>query len=456
MSSASNLLTDEQMRQFVMNGFVVLNVNMPDGFHREVYDRCQEVYEAEGNPGNNILPRIPALQQLFDHPTVTGAFSSILGSDHVMHVHRHGHLTKGRSEDRGWHKDSYWGFNKIRYHRPRWAMAFYYPQTITSINGPTRVAPGSHCYDERFETLDEIGQPVLGEAGTIAIVHFDIWHQATANQTDDNRYMMKFQFHRMSEPVEPTWNTEGNAWQSSDNGLSKHDVIWSQHWDWLSGRDSSSAENDPSLAAALSSESEPERLNAAYRLGRIGEAAVGTLHDAMAGDDEQVRRVAAYGLGVAGGAAVEGLLSTLTHEEEDIRSHAAFALGDMGARAKDAVPGLVCALSDQSERVRHHATEALGTIASDPGAAVPALAHALGDEDAQVRYNAAYGLARFGTDAAEAVPALVEALRDENRYASGHAVTALQRIRTPEAVDALLAWMETTRWCSFTTKDSTF
>lgn len=452
MSSVSNLFTDEQMRQFVTNGFVVLNVDMPDGFHQEVYDRCEEVYESEGNPGNNILPRIPHLQQLFDHPTVTGAFSSLLGPDHVMHVHRHGHLTKGQSEDRGWHKDSYWGYHKIRYHHPRWAMAFYYPQTISSINGPTRVAPGSHCYDERFEMLDDIGQPVLGEAGTMAIAHFDIWHQATANKTDDNRYMMKFQFHRMSEPTEPSWHTDGKGWTSSDNDV--HDVMWEQHWDWLSGRDSSEAEKVD--AAALSSESEPERLNAAYALGRRGDASIGTLLDALAGDNEQVRRVAAYGLGVVGTPAVGALSELLTNEEEDIRSHAAFALGDMGSRAEDAVPGLARALSDQSERVRHHATEALGTIASDADRSVPALAMALSDEDAQVRYNAAYGLARFGTDAAEAVPALVNALKDENRYASGHAVAALRRIRTPEAIDALLAWMETTRWCSFTTKDSTF
>ncbi|MBK34783.1 MAG: phytanoyl-CoA dioxygenase [Gemmatimonadetes bacterium] len=448
MSSASNLLSDEQLQQFVMNGFVVLNVAMPDGFHQEIYDRCEEIYEVEGNPGNNILPRIPDLQQLFDHPTVTGAFDSILGTDHVMHVHRHGHLTKGKSEDRGWHKDSYWGYHKIRYHHPRWAMAFYYPQAIHPNNGPTRVAPGSHLYDERFDTLNDIGQPVLGEAGTIAIVHFDVWHQATANQTDDNRYMMKFQFHRMSEPES---GDEGGGWPG--NG-SPHDIVWSEHWDWLKGRESGPmGEVD---AAALSSESEPDRMNAGYGLGRNGEASVGVLVDTLLGDNEHARRAATYGLGVAGRPAVEGLTDALGQEDEDVRSHAAFALGDMGSRGEGTVARLVESLTDGSERVRHHVAEALGTIASDAEVAVPALTRALEDEDAQVRYNAAYSLACFGTDAADAVPALVKALNDDNRYASGHAVTALRKIRTPEAVDALLAWMETTRWCSFTTKDSTF
>ena len=120
------------------------------------------------------------------------------------------------------------------------------------------------------------------------------------------------------------------------------------------------------------------------------------------------------------------------------------------------MPALASATSDPSERVRHHAVEALGTISRNPEIAVPALSRALSDEDGQVRYNAAYSLATFGTDAADAVPALAKALQDDNRYASGHAVTALRQIRTPEAVDTLLAWMETTRWCPFTSKESTF
>lgn len=108
MPHANNLFTDDHMRQFISNGFVSLKVDMPEGFHKNIYQRCQEVYDTEGNPGNNILPRVPELQQVFDHPTITGAFSSILGPDYVMHTHRHGHLTRGKTENRGWHKDSYW------------------------------------------------------------------------------------------------------------------------------------------------------------------------------------------------------------------------------------------------------------------------------------------------------------------------------------------------------------
>lgn len=337
-------------------------------------------------------------------------------------------------------------------------MVFYYPQAITTQNGPTRVVAGSHCYDERFDKLVELGQPVLGEAGTIAIVHFDIWHQASANFTDANRFMMKFQFHRMSEPTEPTWNNEVTDWQSLNNDLSKHDVMWQQHWNWYCGRPPVPATGDvQALANLLTSESEPERLNAAYTLGAIGESALGVLTDALTGDNDHARRVSAYGLSLIGEPAIDALTNALSHSAEQVRAHAAFALGDIGPQAESAVTGLSKTTTDESPWVRHHAVEALGTIARNADETVPALAHALDqDEDGQVRYNAAYALANFGTEAAEAVPALKKALYDTNRYASGHAVAALRRIRTPEAVDTLLHWMETTRWCPLTSKESTF
>ncbi|MBT3603328.1 MAG: HEAT repeat domain-containing protein [Candidatus Latescibacteria bacterium] len=164
-----------------------------------------------------------------------------------------------------------------------------------------------------------------------------------------------------------------------------------------------------------------------------------------------------HGLSLVGEPAVEALTQALTHNNEDVRAHAAFALGDMGGQAESSVSSLTKAVTDESPWVRHHAVEALGTIANHADTAVPALAHALThDDDGQVRYNAAYALACFGTEAAEAVPALTQALNDPNRYTSGHAIAALRRIRTPQAIDTLLHWMETTRWCPVTTKDNTF
>ena len=46
-------------------------------------------------------------------------------------------------------------------------------------------------------------------------------------------------------------------------------------------------------------------------------------------------------------------------------------------------------------------------------------------------------------------------LFDANRYVRGDAVHALYRIGTPAAKAVLLRYLETTRWCPVTSKEST-
>jgi hypothetical protein len=43
-------------------------------------------------------------------------------------------------------------------------------------------------------------------AGTVLILHYDIWHAGTANTSDQIRYMVKYLYERSSESTEPTWN----------------------------------------------------------------------------------------------------------------------------------------------------------------------------------------------------------------------------------------------------------
>ncbi|MBT3603329.1 MAG: hypothetical protein HOE48_24075 [Candidatus Latescibacteria bacterium] len=45
MPHENNLFTDAHMRQFISNGFVALKVDMPEGFHENIYQRTEEVYD---------------------------------------------------------------------------------------------------------------------------------------------------------------------------------------------------------------------------------------------------------------------------------------------------------------------------------------------------------------------------------------------------------------------------
>jgi hypothetical protein len=45
------------------------------------------MFEGTGNLGNNVLPLIPEIQEIFDHPLVHGAMQGVLGENYAMHSH---------------------------------------------------------------------------------------------------------------------------------------------------------------------------------------------------------------------------------------------------------------------------------------------------------------------------------------------------------------------------------
>ena len=467
------LFDDAAMRDFLVQGYCVLKVSLPAEFHQQVFAKTKKILAEEGNPGNNILPRLPEVQQVFDDPAVKGALTSLLGPSYVMHVHRFAHPNGPGGNGGGWHKDSYWGYSKVRDHHPRWIMAMYYPQDAPPEIGPTGAIPGSQYYESRVPTLpltdeeaaldpERIGLPVAGEAGSVILIHFDLWHRAFPNHTDKERYMFKFQFTRLDEPTEPHWKREAAEIPlSAELAENPRSPLWRQMWHWLAGETTwETAADAEALKAGLWDSAEEMRLSAAYMLGGLGEPGVvvlreGLLHD---GERDEIRRAACYGLSVAGVAALPTLTEALVSASERTRGYAVYALGDLGVRAAETLPALVALTDDPSAFVRRQLADALGQIKSQPELSVPALTRLLQDTDGQTRFNAAYGLAKFRERAVVAVPALTQALTDENRYVRGHATIALEQLgsASPDALKALIHHFHTTRWCPITTRESTF
>ncbi len=494
--NTSDLFTDEQMRKFLTNGFVIIKPDLPKSIHETIYKKLDGVVDMDGNPGNNLLPRVPEIQDVFNHPTVRGAFTSVVGPNYMMHPHRHPHTNRSGSSGGGWHKDSYWGYGKVRNHHSWWAMAFYYPQDTPVEIGPTAVMPGTPYYLSRQQDSSEIQFSAIGEAGTMAIIHYDLWHQATANRTDLTRYMLKFEFIRMKQPMTPTWNNQDTDWQPPSNSplLNDQSIMWQHLWNWSSGRGeektvSSASEVEISrwitdlrigtqpermeaanrlgtlgqngseaistLIQALKDPSEPVGLNAAYALGAIGENSIESLANALQDENETIRRHAAHALTAVGSSVEEKVTELLDHESADTRGYAAYVLGEINA--VESVPRLVSLLEDESVVIRRNVVESLGIIQGNTDTSVPALARALvRDEDKQTRFTSALSLARIGSAAEEAVPALKDALKDNDRYVRGYGVEALKYIGTPEAKSVLIDHLMTMRWCTSTNKSSTF
>ncbi|OME81447.1 phytanoyl-CoA dioxygenase [Paenibacillus sp. FSL A5-0031] len=467
MNQSPLLLTDEQMQKFITEGFLILKTDFPESFHQAMTAELGKVYDEEGNPGNNLLPRIREIQQAFDSPVITGALTSVLGPNYMLHAHRHGHFN-AQPVAGGWHKDSYWGYSRMRNHHPWWAMIMYFPQNTPIELGPTSVVPGTQNYESRTFASDEVQGEAFasGEAGTFALIHYDIWHRSTPNVLGNARYMLKFEFMRTAVPTKPSWNNLISEWKEPADlalPIANHEDMWEETWNWMSGKLGSLAntaeaneEKLAALATALEDSFEPNALNAAYELAKYGAPGVKVLLAGLHHERLDVSRTSTYGLSIAGSDAVSGLIDALDSDRSETVQHAIFALGELRSYAESALPKLVELLSHSDATVRIAVVEALGILSNSSEIAVKGLITALSDEDVQVRFTAGLSLSRMGAAAAAAVPALAAVLDDENRYVRAHALEALRYIGTDEAKDILIKSLFNSRWCSTTTPANSF
>ncbi len=436
------LLTDAQVQAYLTNGYITVQTAPPPALHQSIHRQIETLFATEGNPGNDILPKIPDLYQILRDPAVDGALQSLLGPSYLIHPHRHCHHNPSGSKGQGMHQDSYENDQNVRHHRTRWTMAFYYPQDVSLDMGPTAILPATQYYNSSKQAYEREEQPLCGRAGTATIVHYDLWHRAMPNASDRDRFMVKFLFTRMGEPRGPSWDQRDGTWRSE--GTDPPADLCGRVYDWMRGTDATAAPTAVSLESlrqALDAEAEAERLRAVYALAARGEEAMPVLLNALC--SEAAARLeanlanehtnpsqldAVFALSAIGRPAVPHMVELLDENDWWVRAAAADVLGDLGTAASDTVPHLTCALDDEAEWVRRNAVEALGNIGPAAAEAVPALSRRLRDCESWIRHNAALSLAKIGPAAAEAVPALRKNIDDEDRYARANAAVALERI----------------------------
>ena len=480
MADSIQLLSDEEVQRFIVDGCLTVQADYPPSFHAGIRDQIEAVFAEEGNPGNNILPRVPQIGRVFEHPKVQGALTSLLGPDYILNPHRHCHLNPPGRRGQQWHKDCYVYDHNLRHPRFYWVLAFYFPQDTTEDMGPSGVLPGMQMCktisDVDPEQTQEEARAFCGPAGTVALIHFDSWHRATENVSTKNRYMLKFQFARTREPEKPTWDHQSCVW--SPGIEDRHPALSRDVWHWLCGKPEKKQQplkgDLENLLSVLKRGSECERLDAAYGLAEFGALAVPELVAAMreealatiaeteaktpdnAHGTNPTSGCAALALASIGEPAAGALAGMLSDEHWWVRAVAAHVLGRLGASAMEAEPALRMALSDRHWWVRRNAIEALGAIGVFSDALIADLTEALGDEDYRVRRNAALTLAKSGEAGCIALEALREMLEDENRYNRFYAAYGLKQIDTPDARDILLRALFNSRWCSITTKDDLY
>ena len=472
------------MRRFIVDGYVQVQAQLPASVHERIRDRIGSVLASGGNPGDDILPYVPEIGQVFEAPAVRGALTSLLGPHYAIHPHRHCHDLGPGADGQHWHKDDYVGDQNVRHHRFRWVMAFYYPQDVSEAMGPTAILPRRQCFNtvhdndlartaeeleiarhmtvesgrladhdpgavrraarrlvgERARIAERGELPLCGTAGTVNLVNFDTWHRATANRSDRMRYMLKFQFTRMREPeAGPSWNSTGARWQADPHDVNP--ALSEQVWYWLCGRERVDSARGvavrhggvapppadgslPMLLAALRGNDEADCLRAAYALAAMGAAVVPALVEVLRVEAPARRRLNACRsqANPAGG------------NPSDL--YAVHALSAVGAPA---VAALSAALGDGEWSVRAAAAGALGNIGVPARPAVPALLRALADDSMWVRRNVLEALGTIGSSGGGVLSGLLAALQDEEHVVRRNAAIALSKIAGPGAGAAVPA-----------------
>ena len=143
-SCPPKLLSDEQMKQFVVDGYLQLRVEeLGEAFHTEFYNQICAGWDRDDpiTTTRHCFPELPALTKVTTSPTLRGALTSILGPGYGQHPHRTMHTRPEGSTPQAYHKDGH--HVPLRSHRPRWIICFYYPGDTTIDMGATGIMPGA-------------------------------------------------------------------------------------------------------------------------------------------------------------------------------------------------------------------------------------------------------------------------------------------------------------------------
>ena len=219
------LLNNEQITDFIIRGYLTVKTKLPSVFNEEIVSKLDRLnitvnpktskysyIDENGNTvfledKNKLLDLLPEIQKVWKQPEIKGALTSLLGTDFSMNPHRAIYLNYPGTRSQLWHQDSI----NVRHYQIKCLLAMYYQQKVTEDMGPTALVPGTHFRNaptDRMATYGNFKEQVFStlDAGTVLIMHYDVWHAATANKSNKNRYMMKFLFDRQTDPISPNWN----------------------------------------------------------------------------------------------------------------------------------------------------------------------------------------------------------------------------------------------------------
>ena len=227
-STVQHTLTDAEVLSFCKNGYLMYKAVVSGDINKWVTEFLED------NDPTCLLKEDRFIEHVLLNPKAGGAVRALLGENFALPTGMANHRVEDPLDAQNWHRD---GGSRVGY-EVNHLQVFYYPQDTTDDMGPSGILPQTQFQrfisDSDATKTTEEPLSICGAAGTVALIHFDSWHRATANTSEQNRYMLKFQFARTREPDTPTWDHRSPAW--SPGIEDPHPAISQNVWDWLCGR----------------------------------------------------------------------------------------------------------------------------------------------------------------------------------------------------------------------------
>ena len=207
-------LTDSQVLDFCINGYMMLEGVIPDEINQRTCDYLDGISPA--NPisipdglSEKDLERIrnshePSsifledwyLEHVLLNPTLCGVMRSLLGRSVGLPVLASLHKSDSPQNAQGWHQDA----DRIFGPELDFVEVFYFPQDTPAELGPTEFVPSTHFKMQNREA-DADGVLSAGPAGTIGIHHQSILHRRGKSTKTGVRRMLKYNYWRTTPPT---------------------------------------------------------------------------------------------------------------------------------------------------------------------------------------------------------------------------------------------------------------
>jgi hypothetical protein len=198
------LLTAEEMAQFVMDGYIEMDEPVPDELNAEVKnDAGNQPRDARwtGLDLNAFWDRSEAVQSVHKLPQFQRILKGLMGNEAIQN-HSWLHITPaGHRAAQQWHVDQDRSSVQLIGNDP-WdfdILTLYFPHDVPREMGPTLILPGSHLRSVSGRDLGRyknfVGQKHLsGPGGRIIFSHSLLWHCAQPNRSNESRYMFKIRY----------------------------------------------------------------------------------------------------------------------------------------------------------------------------------------------------------------------------------------------------------------------